>query len=228
MTTENGAKPPLAARSSSLRNSGLAAFAGVVLLASLWYYNQQLDVRPVYLRLPTTAGSTSEATFIPTHTDVYELEVELREPADADVFDKYIKTPDNGAFDGTWTASSAGEQLAGGNFASYLYLSMPGPYRRRVLQVVGLDSYRDVSAARMSRGVGRFRAVAGEAVNITLQIGSAIPKDVAIGDPHLVVRVNRRLGSQYLNRSLAGLIAACSLIGLSLLWYLWQRARKSG
>lgn len=210
------------------RRAIVLACVGLVLLGVMWFYNRGLETRPVYILIPVGQGAMSDATFVPTHTDVYQLEVELRKPADSDAFEKCIRTTDAGALDGAWTVTSSGEQVATGHLGSYLYLSMTGPSRRRVLQAVGLDSYHDVGTFRISRGVGRFRATAGEPVKIELKIESAITPEFAVGEPRLVVRLDRRVTAKYLNVSMAIAIFGIGLIGLSLLSCLWNaRQRKS-
>lgn len=204
----------------------VAVVIGLASLALMWFYNRRLETRAVYVRIPVEQDGSCEVTFIPTHTNVYELEVELRVPADSDAFEKCIRTTETGALDGEWVVESTGEQLAAGTLGSYLYLSMTGPSRRRVLQAVGLDSYQDVGAARMSRGVGRFRAVAGQSVDIKLTMRSAVPQEFAVGEPRLVVRLNRRVTAKYLNRSMAVVLLSVCLVLFSLLSYVWFAKRS--
>ena len=195
---------------------GILAAIAILVLAGQWIYYQQLDLRPVYLALPLNAGGMAETTFVPTHTDFYEVEVELREPATPKVFNQYVKTTGPGAFDAGWVVSSAGES-AQGELASYLYLSMVGPNRRQVLRAVGHETYTDISKARMARGVGRFRANAGSRVDVRVEVHSDISADCSAGEPHLVVRLNRRLRGIYLQRAMAIGAVAIGLALLSLL-----------
>lgn len=211
----------------SLRKPICGIAVGLAVLAGLWFYNRRLDLRPVYLPLPTT-GATAEASFVPAHTGRYEVELELRHPASAATFRRFVKTTEAGALDGRWIIKSAETTAAQGGLSGYLFLSTPGPYRRRVLQLVGLDPDPGPGVTRMSRGVGRVRGVAGEKLNVELQLKSQLPDDVAVGDPHLVVRFNRRQRGEYLTRSLAVSGLATTLIGVSLLWavWVWRSNRK--
>lgn len=176
---------------------------GVVGLVVLFVVNRKRDIRPVYLPLPADAGTTAEATFFPTQTTTYEVEVELRDPAQKEVFADYIRSTETSDFDVQWSAREGDKDLANGSLTSYLYLSMTGPYRRRVRQVLGLETYRDVGTSRMSRGVGRFKATAGNPIQIKVATSTPFPPEVSSGDPHVVVRINRRTAASYLNQSMA-------------------------
>ncbi len=192
----------------------LLLVAGLAGLAGLFANNRSLDTRPVYLPLPTQANETAEATFAPTTTNVYELELEIRAPANREVFDTTVRDVKKGGLPGTWSVAIEGQPKAKGRLDNYLYTSMTGPYRRRARQVVGLESYRNISAPRMARGVGRFKAKAGQEVLVRVKLSAAIPDDVATAESHLVVRVNRREVADYLSRSvvLAGLCACICLV----------------
>lgn len=198
------------------------AVVGLALLALMWVFNRRLELRPVYVLIPIAEGESCEATFIPTHSDRYELEVEMRKPADKDAFEKCIRTTESGALDAAWTVHADGKQIASGDLTSYLYLSMTGPNRRRVRQAVGLESYHDVGTFRMSRGIGRFRATAGQQITIRLNTNSTVPSEFAVGEPRLVVRVNRRLAAQYLDFSMAIAVGVIVIVGgwlfLHLVW----------
>jgi len=181
----------------------VTATVGLMIMGTTWIVNRQLDLRPVYIAMPSGAGEEVTESFVPAWSDTYELEVELREPAESDVFANYIKTTGPGEFDATWTARDADGEFASGSLAVYHYVSMTGPRRRQVLRLLGLDSYRNINAFRLSRGIGRFQATAGDEIHITLANHAELPESVRTGEPHFVVRLNRRLLTLYFRRSFA-------------------------
>ena len=190
-------------RKKPSRRWWLISVVGLFGLVGVFFNNRSHDTRPVYLPVPLEAGGTAATTFVPTTSDTYELEIELRAPADRQAFEKYIRDPENGGLSGDWTISMTDGAITGkGKLSSYLYTSMTGPYRRRARQVVGLESYRDISALRIARGIGRFAATARKKVQVQVDMHTAIPPDAAIGEPHLVARLNRRRTAAYLTNSM--------------------------
>ena len=167
---------------------GLVSVVGFVRHMGQWQWE------PYAQPLQMEAGEKVEGNFVAELDAVYEVEVKVDWVLSDEDLDRLIYRAEGTApIDLSWyVMTQDGETVAKGDCRDYLYLSEGGrSFRDRLKGLLfRIPFYRESGEGTVSRGVGRFKAHAGQRYGIRAEVGTSL-EALSPARPRLVVRLSR-------------------------------------
>lgn len=184
-----------------------------LLLINAWHIGKH-EWRPMIMSFDWVTGSSVTGRFVAGRDDYYEIEIEL-DWTDATREHGRIVTyhVDPTALDVQWSVASDGKIVAEGDSHEALHITEGGQgiknrIKRRLL---ANPFHHDSKTGSVSRGVGRFMAVAGRTYDVRVEVGTGVP-ELQGTNPRAGVRLNREFWSHHSRQTIA--LASFGLLAL--------------
>lgn len=175
-----------------MRGPLLTLILGVIVLTTGVVQHAGNPTIVARLPLPLEPGTT-EMEFTVPHGGVHEIEIEvLLDSLDEEAYEAVRIKSGSSPIDLGWEVREAsGPRVAAGDSREFSYFpSWVGTGERLRDLALRRADHRGLGAGTVARGVGSFRAQAGDRMVLRADARS-IPAGVLAAQPHLVVRVQR-------------------------------------
>ena len=172
------------------------------------YQNSLGNFQPVFETFDPASHHEQTFEFPCRVSEDYELGFEFLEDLTITDFEKLIWLPSS-QMPIEWTVKNNGVLVAQGNFKEFSFREMSLKKVRFIQKLTGLRNVIDLQR-RIVRGVGKFKATAGESYEIKIRSGD-IPVDISKAEPRFLVQRGRRIMERQVSKS-AGLLVLCSFL----------------
>ena len=204
--------------------AALALLLGAGALVGHWSLQDRKAWNPIMLPLDNDVGAIVSERFTTTHTDTYEIQLEVDKTLSKETLEQIVGTQSPSTLEVFWEVSQGDVIVASGNVEDYVYIA-PGPrskkavWRRLLLRVpfdrnqAHWNTWGTKGAFTVARGVGQFQGVADDEFKLSVRHNGI--DLISEGKPHMVVRRSRRSWDQHYQTLAPLAYAGLGLLSLS-------------